>query len=270
MFLSIGETLQGLIDNFSFARFLQVTLVLAGGAFVLGIILRAILGKGSKLNKSIGAVFGILMIYIVSVAINIENHYEIFLNPLPFINITGDTLSVIMLQGAPINVVCEELVKMIFLAFCVGIIQEFVPEGKNFFVWYFFRCLVVVGSMAAHWGLTLLMNHYFPGFLDYANVILVILAVVLLATTAFKWIVGGILGLTVSPIIGAIYGFVIGTVVGNKLFQAILTTLILTGIVYVLNLAGVTVLLTLSAGVAILAPCLLMIIVVWYLFSKFL
>ena len=93
---------------------------------------------------------------------------------------------------------------------------------------------------------------------------------VLLATTAFKWIVGGILGLTVSPIIGAIYGFVIGTVVGNKLFQAILTTLILTGIVYVLNLAGVTVLLTLSAGVAILAPCLLMIIVVWYLFSKFL
>ena len=85
MFLSIGETLQGLIDNFSFARFLQVTLVLAGGAFVLGIILRAILGKGSKLNKSIGAVFGILMIYIVSVAINIENHYEIFMQKQPFV-----------------------------------------------------------------------------------------------------------------------------------------------------------------------------------------
>ena len=116
MFLSISDTIQGLISNFSFPRFLQVTLVLAGGAFVLGIILRAILGKGSELNKSIGAAFGILMIYIVSVAINIENHYEIFMNPLPYLSITGDTLSVIMLKGAPINIVCEELVKMIFLA----------------------------------------------------------------------------------------------------------------------------------------------------------
>ena len=270
MILSISETIQGLIDNFSIARFLQVTLVLAGGAFVLGIILRAILGKGSKLNKSIGAVFGILMIYIVSVAINIENHYEIFMTPLPYLSFTGDTLSVIMLQGAPISIVCQELVKMIFLAFCVGIIQEFIPEGKNFFTWYFFRCLVVVGSMAAHWGLTLLLNHYFPGFLDYANVILVILAVALLATTAFKWIVGGILGLTVSPIIGAIYTFVVGTVVGSKLFQAILTTVILTGIVYILNISGVTVLLTFGAGIAVLIPCLIMIIIVWYLFSKFL
>lgn len=270
MFLSISDTIQGLISNFSFPRFLQVTLVLAGGAFVLGIILRAILGKGSELNKSIGAAFGILMIYIVSVAINIENHYEIFMNPLPYLSITGDTLSVIMLKGAPINIVCEELVKMIFLAFCVGLIQEIVPEGKGFFSWYFFRCLVVVGSMLAHWGLTLLLNRYVPGFLDYANVILVILAVALLATTAFKWIVGGILGLTVSPIIGAIYTFVVGTIVGKRLLQAILTTVFLTCVVYVLNMTGVTVLLTLGAGVAILVPCLLILIVVWYLFSKFL
>ena len=51
--------------------------------------------------------------------------------------------------------------------------------------------------------------------------------------------------------------------------QSILTTVLLTVIVYFLNLSGITVLFTLSAGMAVLLPCLLMIIIVWYLFSKF-
>ena len=269
MFLSIADTIQNLVDNFSFVKFLQVTLVLAGAAFVLGIIIRTFLGKGSNLNKSVGAAFGILMIYIISVALNIENHYEIFMNPLPYINLTGDSLSIINLQNAPLDIVCAELVKMIFLSFCVGLIQDLVPQGKNFIIWYLLRCVVVVGSMLLHWGLTTLVNQYFPGILDYANAILVILAILLLATTAFKWIVGGILGLTVGPLIGAIYGFIVGTLVGKKLMQSILTTVLLTVIVYFLNLSGITVLFTLSAGMAVLLPCLLMIIIVWYLFSKF-
>jgi hypothetical protein len=270
MLLSVTDSIQNLLSNFSVLKFLQFTLVLAGAAFVLGIVLRFILGKGSNLNKSVGAAFGILMIYIISVAINIQNHYEIFLNPLPFVSISGDHLTVFNLIGAPINDICAELVKMIFLAFCVGIIQELLPEGKNFFVWYLLRCLVVVGSMLVHWGLTLLLDKHFPEFLTYANVTLLILAIALLATTAFKWIVGGILGIAVSPIIGAIYGFVVGTVVGKKLLQAILTTVLLTLLVYILNVSGVTVLLTLSAGIATLLPALLMIVIVWYLFSKFL
>jgi hypothetical protein len=251
-------------------KILQMALIVSAAIFVAGIVLRLIMGKGTSLNKSVGAAFGILMIYVVSIVLSVTNHYEIFLNPLPFINLAGDHLTVFNLLGAGTDALAAELVKMMFLSFCVGVVQELVPGGKNIFVWFFLRCVVVVGSMAAHWALNTLVNTYVPGLLDYANVVLLAMAVLLLATTAFKWIVGGILGLTVSPIVGAIYGFIVGTLVGKKLFQAVLTTILITLLVYVLNLAGVFVVANISAAIVAFVPAVLVIIVVWYLVYKLL
>ena len=251
-------------------KILQIALVISAGIFVAGLLLRLIMGKGTNLNKSVGAAFGVLMIYVVSIVLSVTNHYEIFLNPLPFISLSGDQLSILNLQGAGTDVVVAELVKMIFLSFCVGVVQELVPGGKGFFGWYFLRCVVVVGSMAAHWALTTLLSAYVPNIMEYANVVLLIVAVLLLATTAFKWIVGGILGLTVGPIVGAIYTFIVGTLVGKKLFQAVLTTILMTVLVWVLNANGIFFIASISAAFAAFVPAILLIIVVWYLVYKFL
>ena len=251
-------------------KILQIALVVSAAIFIAGIVLRLIMGKGTSLNKSVGAAFGILMIYVVSIVLSVTNHYEIFLNPLPFISLSGDHLSIFNLLGAGADAVAAELVKMMFLSFCVGIVQELIPGGKGFFGWYFLRCVVVVGSMIAHWALTTLVNLYIPELMSYANVVLLVMAVLLLATTVFKWIVGGILGLTVGPVIGAIYAFLVGTLVGKKLFQAVLTTIIITLLVYVLNINGIFLVANVSAALAAFVPAILVIIVVWYLVYKFL
>lgn len=257
------------MENFDVLRFLQALLLLSAAVFVLGLLLRLIMGKGSDLNKSVGAAFGILMVYVVTVLISIQNHYEIFLSPLPFVSYAGDCLSVFKLGGAPVDAVCAELVKMITLSFCVGIVQGLLPKGKGFFVWLLLRIAVVAASMAVHNTVTHYLSIYVPTLYAVSNVVLLILAIAFLATTVFRWIVAGILGLTVNPIVGAIYGFSAKTLVGKQILQSVLTTVIMLLLVYVINITGNYEIIINSALLASYIPSLVVIIVVWYLWSKF-
>lgn len=268
---SIEQSIHQAVDSFNIENFLQIMLVISAVLFFTGLILRIISGQGSSLSRSVVAAMGILVIYVVSVAVSIENHYEVFMAPLPFISLSGDYLSVFTLTGAELSSVCIELVRMIVLAFLVNLVDEIMPRGNGFFSKYFFRCLSVVVSMVAYWLVTGLLEQYLPGVIvTYAPVILIIVAVLLLLATVFKWIVGVLLGMTVSPIIGAVYTFFIGTFVGKKLFKAILTTLIMVVLVYICNVAGFTHILLASAELATQLPTLIMIAIVWILVILFL
>lgn len=268
---NIQGTITDAVSNFDTWGFLQVMLILSAACFLVGILLRIICGKGSSLNASVGSAMGILMIYVVSIALQAENHYKMFLVPLPFISMAGDYISIFNLQGAGISAVCTELVNTMILAFLIDLVNEIVPKGKNFLTWYFFRCVAVVLGMAAHWGVNWLFTTYLPGFIvTYAPVILIILVILLLAVTVFKLIIGGVLGMAVNPIVGAIYTFFVSHIVGKKITRAALTTLILTLIVYALNHFGITTIYLGSAFIAAFLPALILIIIVWYLVYKFL
>ena len=185
--------------------------------------------------------------------------------------LSGDYITIFNLQGAGVSAVCTELVNTMILAFLIGLIDDIVPEGQNFFSWYFFRCVSVVLGMSAHWGANWLFTTYLPGFIvEYAPVIMVILVVILLAVTVFKLIIGGILGLTVNPIVGAIYTFFVSHVIGKQITRAALTTLILTLAIYALNHFGITTIYLASAFISAFLPALILLIVVWYLLFKFL
>ena len=268
---NIQSTITDMVANFDTWGFLKITLLLSAGCFFLGILLRIFCGKGTSLNKSVGAAMGILMIYVVSIALQVQNHYEAFLAPLPFISLVGDYIQIFSLQGAGVSAVCTELVNTMILAFLIGLIDDVVPKGSNFLTWYFFRCVAVVLGMAAHWASNWLFTTYIPGFIvTYAPVILIILVIVLLAVTLFKLIIGGILGMTVGPVVGAIYTFFVSHIVGKQITRAALTTLILTLIVYALNHFGITTIYLASAFISGFIPALIMIIIVWYLVFKFL
>lgn len=268
---SFNQSIHNFVESFNIESFLQIMLVISAILFFTGIILRIICGHGSSLSRSVVAAMGILVIYVVAVAINIENHYEVFMTPLPFISLTGDYLSIFKLTGAELSAICSELVRMIVLAFLVNLADEIIPKGNTFLVKYFLSCLSVVVSMFAYWFVTGLLEQYLPGVIvTYAPVILIIIAVVLLMATVFKWIVGVVLGMTVNPIIGAIYTFFIGTFIGKKLFKAILTTLIMLVLVYICNVTGYTDILLVSSEIAAQLPTLAMICIVWILTILFL
>lgn len=258
--------------NFDSLSFLKIMLILSVACFLLGILLRVLCGKRSSLNHSVCSAIGILMIYVVSIALfTTDNHYEIFLNPLPFISFAGDYLSVFVLKGAGISALCTQLLRMMILAFLVNLLDLVIPKGKNFFTWYFFRCISVVLGMLGSWLISWLFTTYLPGFLvTYAPVVMVILIVLLLAVTVFKLLVGVTLGVTLGPVVGAIYTFFFSNIIGKQIAKAAFTTLLLTVLVAVLNHFGITIIAMTSAALVAFVPVVLMLIIVWYLLYKFL
>ena len=271
-FENIQQQLSQIASNFDMLSFLKFMLIASFAVFLVGLILRVVCGKKSSLNKSVAAAIGILMIYVVFFAMHsTKSAYHALLAPLPFVGIAGDYLTIFQLQGAGASAVCTELVNMMILAFLIGIVDDIVPDGENFFTWLFFRTLSLVLGMAVHWGSNYLFTTYLPGFIvTYAPVVLMILVVVLLAVTVFKLIVGVLLGVTLSPVIGAIYTFFVSNIIGKQITRAALTTLILTAMVYALNYFGITAIYLASAAIAAFLPALIAVILVWYLVFKFL
>lgn len=270
---SIEQSIQQAVDSFNIENFLQIMLVISAVLFFAGILLRIICGQRSSLSKSVVATMIILMIYVVAVAINIENHYEIFLAPLPFISFSGDYLSIYNISGGSIAMLCAELVEMILLAFVVNLIEDLLPKGNRFLSKYFWRCVTVVLCMVAYWLVTSLLASFMPDFIvTYAPVILMVIVLVLMLGTLFNWLV--VIGLlaTAGPvggICGLIYKFFFDTLIGKKLFKAIITTLIIAALVYICNVAGFTQILLTSAEIAAYLPTLAMLAIVWILFILF-
>lgn len=274
MFDTIEQFIQRFFPEFSMVSFLQVMLVISAVLFFAGIILRIFCGQHSSLSKGVVAAMSILFIYVVAVAINIQNHYEIFTAALPFISLTGDSLSIMQLIGKDIHPICVELVRMIVLAFLVNLLEDLIPDGKGFILRYLLKCLVIICSMIAYLFVTGLLERFLPGVIvTYAPVILLLTFLALFTGSLLNWIVVGVLSLSLGPF-GAICGFcykiLFDSLIGQKLFAAILTSLIMLVVVYFLNVAGYTEILLLSAEIAVHFPTLLMLSIVWILTILFL
>ena len=97
--------------------------------------------------------------------------------------------------------------------------------------------------------------------------ILLGLLIIMLAVGALKFLVGAVLT-TVNPLIGFLYTFFFANVVGKQLSKAVLTTAILSALVYGLSVIGWT---TIFIGVSALTayiPFLVILLLVWYISGK--
>ena len=92
----------------------------------------------------------------------------------------------------------------------------------------------------------------------------------LLAVSIFKVIIGTLLGITVGPLVGAIYTFLVSNIVGKQISRAAVTTLILTAAVYALNYFNIVTIAFSSLFLSAFLPALLVLLILWYLLNKFL
>lgn len=251
--------------------FIATVIILLAGSLLLSLMGRFIFGKRSVLTGAVSSVIGILFIYAITVVLcSLDIPAQRFIVPLPFISIQGETLSVFSFAGADYTVICGQLLSAVVLAFLMNLADSWLPRGKRFFGWLFFRCLSVAIGYTLHLIVVGLFAVYLPeGIVTYAPVILLALLILMLLTGVLKILVGAVLT-TVNPIIGGLYTFFFATIVGKMVSKSMLTTLILALLVLALNYANVFVISIAVAALTAYIPFIIALVFIWYLIHKFL
>ncbi len=265
------ETIISLFNliGIDFNTFWKAGLVLLLGTILLSVIGRFAFGKRSVLNHAVSSAIGILCIFAITVALRtFGTNIEHLIAPLPFVSIDTNTLTLFSFQNAHYTIICGEVLNMIILAFLVNLADNWMPAGKNILTWLIFRIITVVIAYILHLVVVGLLATYLPeGILTYAPVVLLAILLLLLLTGAFKIVIGALIS-TVNPIIGALYTFFFANIIGKQITKAVLTTLILAGMVIGLQSLGIhTLLISASALVAYL-PLLIILIVLWFIVFK--
>ncbi len=264
--------IQALLANEAHVKsFLALALILVIGSMVFGLIGRFAFGKKSSLNQSVSSAIGILFIYAATVVIySFGLNLQFMVSPLPFVTISGEWMGIFPLAHSNYVAISGELLNMIIMAFLVNIVNRWMPTGKKLFSWLGFRILSVALGMAAFAITNYLLTMFLPeGLLIWAPVILLALLIIMLLVGALKFLIGAALS-TVNPLIGFLYTFFFANVVGKMLSRAMLTTLLLSALVYALNYLGIA---AIAIGTAVLVayiPMLLILLALWYIVGKLL
>lgn len=256
---------------------LNLPSLLWGGAVILigflliGLLSRFIFGKKANLTYAVSSAIGIVLMCALIVGLKYAApQFAAFLAPMPFVQISGDTLQLINLSTADYTALCSELLSMVILSFLFNTVDRWMPKPKNVFGWLFFRIITVALSLILHLVVSALILHYLPeGLVTYAPVVLLAILVLMLLTGALKLLVGVILS-TVNPLIGALYTFFFATIIGKAITRAVFTTALLAVVVTALKYIGIT---AVSIAVSVLVayiPLLLLLLALWYVINRLL
>ena len=239
----------------------------SAGFTLLGFLGRVFCGKRSSLNHAVSSAVGIVFIYALTAFLYTLKPLSLdeFLSPLPFVAFSGEYMRLFPLIGAHFSVICYEVLGMLILAFLMNLLGSLLPEGDSVIGWFFMRQLCVVLAMAAHLLVRWLFSTYLPDVLAlYAPVIVLCVLAGFLLLGALNFILGLVLTAT-NPILGAIYAFFFSNLIGKQLTKAVLTTVILTVLVILLEYFGIGLILITQAALIAYIPAILVLLVIWYL-----
>jgi hypothetical protein len=255
----------------SFDGFAKTALFLLLGSLLLSLLGRFVFGRKSVLSNAVSSAVEIVFIYLLTVIIKSAGaEFDRFITPLPFVTMGEESLVLFSFTGAHYTTICSELLSMIILAFLVNLADSWIPDGKSVFGWLFFRCLTVAVGYLLHLVTVTLFAMFLPeGLVTYAPTVLLWILIALLLTGALKIVVGVLLS-SVHPVIGGLYTFFFATILGKRITRAILTTLLLTGLVFALQYAGVSQISIVNTALIAYIPFILLLIAMWFLISRIL
>ena len=237
---------------------------------VISVFCRFIWGKRSLFAMALSSAIGIVLLYTLSLLLcNLGFSTDISATPLPFITIVKDRVLLFSFQ-TNFTATCGHLVSMVILAFLMNLIDGLLPRGKNILLWIIFRCASVLGALISYLIVSSFFVAIFPeAIVTYAPMILLGILILMLLTGALKFIVGLALT-TINPVIAALYTFFFANIIGKQITKAILTTAILSGLVFMLHKLGIVSILLSTAALVAYIPVLLILIALWYIIGKLL
>ena len=239
------EKLQELFTNFvnggDLNRYILLAVILAAGSLGLGAAGRFVFGKRSLLGTAVSSSIAIVFLYALTATfLALGSDFSRFTAPLPFVTVDGDWMTFFTFTGKDHTAICTQLLNMVILAFVVSIADRFLPRGKNIFLWLILRVLTVCFGFVAHFLVSYLIGHLLPeGIAQYAPTVMLILLALMLLTGALKILVGVVIG-TVNPLIGALYTFFFANVIGKQITRSVLTTIILSLLIFALEHLGIS------------------------------
>lgn len=261
--------------GFDYLAFFKMAAIFTLGSILFAAVGRIAFGKKSALCQSVSSAIGILFIYIVTVLIHTFGlDLNSLISPLPFFKFhissaIGDAVEFFV----PLDnyvLLCGELLNMVILAFLANLVNSWIPHGKKLFGWLLFRVISVAVAMILFAVFNWLMNYFLPeGLLTWAPVILLGLLVIMLLVGALKGVVGAVIA-SFNPLAGFLYTFFFATLIGKMLTRAMLTTLLLAGLICVLKYFGVAMIAIGSSVLVAYLPLLIILLIIWYIVGKLL
>ena len=234
---------------------------------VFGFIGRAVFGSKSSLNQALSLAMGILCVYALTIVVYTFDPKGLsrFLAPLPFVTFRGESLHIFSIVSADFPAVCAQILSMLVLAFLVNMMDGFMPKGKHLIGWFFYRFLTVVLAILVHYVIIWIFNTFMSGVMvTYAPMILLGTLVIMVLLGLLKAILGLILTLS-NPLLGGLYTFFFSNKLGKQLSKALLTTVILTVLVFCLNYLGYSVISITEAALISYIPLIVALLFLWYL-----
>ncbi len=250
-------------SGFDWISFLKAAVLLALGVMVLGVLARLLFGKNSLLNRSLSSAISILFIYIVTVLIHSFGiNLSFLISPLPFVSISGEYLHF----SVQMSDLSSHLISMVILSFLANLADSWLPDGKSLFGWFFFRCISVLLAMLLHLIAISALKIILPAIvLLWTPRILLWALVAMIVLSALK-----VLLAVTSPLLALLHKFFFAHTIGKMVYRAVITTAILSAIVYGLNYFGVSTVFIASSALAAYAPVLIVLLLIWYLIGHIL
>lgn len=263
----IGTAAEMIPANVDILSVLKLVLVIAAASVAFGVVGRVAFGRHSDLNCAVSSSIAILFLYVLTVVVYTFRPWNLdsFLSPLPMVAFQGDRMYLLPFQGAEFTLLCSRVLDLVILAFLVNLLDTVVPRGKSVLGWYFLRLLSVFLCFILYFLLNQLVMKYLPGVLaTYAPAILLCILVGMLLLGVVNAILSALV-IAVNPILGAIYAFFFSNVIGKQLSKAVLTTLILGTLGYLLERWGYTVIAISAAALPAYLPLIAGVLLLWYL-----
>ncbi len=249
--------------GFDWYHFFKTLLILAAAVLILGLLARLLFGRKSLLNHSLSSAISILFIYIITVCIHsLGVDLNFLLTPLPFVSIRGDYLQI----SLELSALASQLLSMVILSFLANLADSWLPNGKGIFGWFFFRCISVLLAMLLHLIVTSIIAALLPAiFLLWTPRILLAALLLMLLLGAIKVVFS-----VTSPLFHTLHHFFFKHTVGKMVYQAVLTTVVLTAIVYALDYFGVNAIYVASSALVGYLPILLILLGIWFVIGHML
>lgn len=258
-------------ENFDLAQYCMNLLIAIISVLVVGGIFRLCFGKGSVLNSAISSAIAILCLYTINVLIySLGDNFEFLFTPLPFISVSNDTLYIFPIFESTFAEICAEIVTMMVLTFLMNLFEGWLPQGKKVWSWFFFRFLSLSIAICVHYCLNVFLRLICQdNALTIIPLVLLGIVVVAFLLGCLKMLAGDALSM-IDPFLSLFHSFFFKQDTGKHLMRAILSTILLTILVVVLNYLSYTAISITSAAVMAYLPIIFFGLVLWYVIAQFL
>lgn len=256
----------------TFSAMIKFIAVSAAVIMALVFVFRLLFGRKSALNKAICAGIGVLCIYVLTIVIYTfsPGGLERFLVPLPFVKFSDSYLHLMTLSTTQFPEICSQILSMVILVLLYNLTDSVLPDGEetSTVTWFVLRFLTIVTAMVVHYLVTVLTASFLPELLvSYGPTILLFCLVASLLMGALSLILGLVLTV-VNPIFGLLFTFFFSNKFGKQLSKAMLTTLILSALVVLLNRFGYSIISISASALLSYIPLLAVLAGLWYMIGR--